>query len=158
MSKHMNPLTETSALYFMRAAECSHVHLHELRVYVCVSEKNVCVFCIPWTCSVAEASVLPTLFSVTHVYVPSSSSCTFSRRRVLSLRISNLSPPEEKEQITALSEAWAVWHTLARQSSFPKSLRYEVVDQTSILYACVYDKGHFYSHSITEESNRQGAL
>lgn len=28
----MNPLPETSALYFMSAAECSHVHRHELGV------------------------------------------------------------------------------------------------------------------------------
>lgn len=38
----------------------------------------------------AEASVLPTLFSDVHVYVPSSCSFTRNKRRLFPLRISNL--------------------------------------------------------------------
>lgn len=45
---------------------------------------------LPCTCRVPEASAFPTLFSDTQVYVPSSSPRTWVRRRLLSLRISNL--------------------------------------------------------------------
>lgn len=38
---HVHPLPETSALYFMSAAECPHVRPHELGVCL---KRHVCVF------------------------------------------------------------------------------------------------------------------
>lgn len=52
----------------------------------------------PCTWRLPEASAFPTLFSETQVYVPSSSPRTCVRRRLLSLRISNLETPTGKFQ------------------------------------------------------------
>lgn len=58
---------------------------------VCVwSDRGGAARVLPCTCRVPDASALPTLFSDTQVYVPSSSARTWVRRRLLSLRISNL--------------------------------------------------------------------
>lgn len=45
----------------------------------------------------AEASVLPTLFSDVQVYVPSSCSLTRNKRKLLPLRISNLEWERERK-------------------------------------------------------------
>lgn len=59
---------------------------------------------LPWTCNMAEASVLPTLFSDVQVYVPSSCSFTRNKRKLLPLRISNLWGKKRGEIIKDLTE------------------------------------------------------
>lgn len=62
---------------------------------------------LPWTCSMAEASVLPTLFSEVQVYIPSSSSFTWNSRRMLPLWISNLWVEREEVYLLFSMRCWS---------------------------------------------------
>lgn len=67
-----------------------------------VCSYTICMMCVlPWTCNMAEASVLPTLFSDVQVYVPSSRSFTRSNLRLLPLWISNLGKRKEWDNKTS---------------------------------------------------------
>lgn len=84
-----------------------------MRAFICmpqclrVCSNTICMMCsLPWTCSIAEASVLPTLFSDVQVYVPSSCSLTRNKRRLLPLRISNLPMRKTAIMKDLTGEAW----------------------------------------------------
>lgn len=142
MSIHTNPLTQTSALYFMSAAECPHVPRHEL---------GVCVYCM-------------CVFTWVFMYrgPAASPKPRFSPRCFLSHTCTSLRPPlapsadgecchcgsqiytHPKKRTNHSFVVWGIAHTLTHQSSPRKPSSYtatvrilSVRSLMELLYGCL---------------------